>query len=123
MEGFKEFLGSSSIHGLSYIGGTKSRLVQFIWIVIVVAGFSAAGKIIYDSFQSWEDSPIVSSVKSRSISKMKFPVVTICPPEDTNTALNNDLMELEGKTLDEATRSNMTRCLLTLCIRKHMKNI
>ena len=76
-----EFLESSSIHGLSYIRGAKSQLARTMWILVVLAGFSVAGKVIYDSFQSGDESAVVSSVKTKTINHMKFPQVTVCLTE------------------------------------------
>ena len=112
MDTLNEFLESSSIHGLSYIRGAKSLFAKCIWILIVLAGFSVAGKVIYDSFQSWDESAVVSSVKTKPITQMKFPQVTVCPPQNSNTALNSDLTALENKSLDDETRTNMTKLFI-----------
>ena len=112
METLNEFLESSSIHGLSYIRGAKSQLARTIWILVVLAGFSVAGKVIYDSFQSWDESAVVSSVKTKPITQMKFPQVTVCPPQNSNTALNSDFTALESKSLDNETRTNITELFI-----------
>jgi hypothetical protein len=104
METLNEFLGSSSIHGLSYIRGARSLLARTIWIMIILAGFSVAGKVVMDSFKSWDESSVVSSVKTIPITQMKFPRVKLCPPKNSNTALNHDLTELDNKLLDKETR-------------------
>ena len=112
METLNEFLESSSIHGLFYIRGAKSPLARMIWILIVLAGFSAAGKVIYDSFQAWDESPVVSSVRTKPITQMKFPQVTVCPPQNSNTALNQDFAALESELLEDETRASMKRLFI-----------
>ena len=38
MDVFKEFLETSTIHGLGYIVSTK-KLSRFFWVCVVIAGF------------------------------------------------------------------------------------
>ena len=49
MDIFKEFLESSTIHGVSYISRSPKRLISVIWILVVIGGFTGAGYIIYQS--------------------------------------------------------------------------
>ena len=89
---FKVFLESSTIHGLAYIAGTE-KLIRLFWIFVVCAGFSGAGILIHQSFQSWAENPIVTSIETLPIEKVRFPKVTVCPPKNTYTNLNNDLTD------------------------------
>ena len=41
----KEFLENSTVHGLSYIAGTR-KYIRLIWIFIVITGFSVAGRVL-----------------------------------------------------------------------------
>ena len=101
-EVFKEFLESSTIHGLQYISTEKNFLSKLLWSIIVFCGFSTATYLIMDSIRSWEESPISTSVETHPISEVQFPTVTICPPEGSNTALNYDIMNLrKAKISDE----------------------
>ena len=87
---FKVFLESSTIHGLAYIASTE-KLIRLFWIFVVFAGFSGAGILIHQSFQSWAENPIVTSIETLPIEKVRFPKVTVCPPKNTYTNLNSDL--------------------------------
>ena len=49
MDGVKEFLESSTIHGLVYIATTR-RLARLLWILIVAAGSVGAVILIQQSF-------------------------------------------------------------------------
>ena len=95
MEGIRSFLESSTVHGLSYISSTR-KYARFFWIVVVLAGFSTAGYLIYQSFQSWADSPVKTTVETLPISEITFPKITVCPPRNTFTDLNYDLMLVEN---------------------------
>ena len=89
---FKVFLESSTIHGLAYIAGTE-KLIRLFWIFVVCVGFYGAGILIHQSFQSWAENPIVTSIETLPIEKVRFPKVTVCPPKNTYTNLNNDLTD------------------------------
>ena len=106
MEGVRTFLESSTIHGLGYISTTR-RLVKLFWIVIVIAGFTGAGILIYKSFQDWDENPVTTTVETQSIRDITFPKVTVCPPKNTYTNLNYDLMMLENSTLDNEIRKEL----------------
>ena len=97
MEDFKSYLESSTVHGLVYISTTK-RLIKLFWILVVIAGFLGAGIMIQQSFQSWQDSPVKTTIETRPISEMTFPKISVCPPRDTYTNLNYDLMNINNTT-------------------------
>ena len=100
METFKEFLETSTIHGLYHISAAKAKLLRLFWIFTVFAGFIVSSIMIMNSFQSWKESPILSSTQTRPISEAQFPKVTVCPPEWTNTLLNYDIAKTTNETLD-----------------------
>ena len=113
MEGVRTFLETSTIHGLSYISTTK-RLERLAWILIVIGGFTGAGVIIYQSFQSWDESPITTTIESLPIADINFPKITVCPPKNTYTALNYDLMMNVNLTLDNEIRDELENYALEL---------
>ena len=67
---FREFLETSTIHGLQHIGGESQKLGKLIWVVIVVCGFSIAALLIWDSVKGWEESPVSTSVETFPISEV-----------------------------------------------------
>ena len=107
MGSFKTFLESSTIHGLGYIA-TTGRYVKLFWVLVVLSGFTGAGVLIYQSFNDWAENPVTTTIETRPITEMKFPKVTVCPPKNTYTDLNYDLMMTENMTLDNDTRNELT---------------
>ena len=107
----KEYLETSTIHGLSYIASTKN-FVKLFWILTVLSGFSLAGFLIYQSFQEWEENPITTTVETLPISKITFPKVSVCPPVKTLTNLNYDLLNDGNMTLDNETRMELFKTAL-----------
>ena len=108
MEGVRAFLESSSIHGLTYISTTR-KYVRILWIIIVLVGFIGASLLIKESFDNWSESPIKTTTETLPISEIRFPKVTVCPPKNTFTDLNYDLMITENRTLSEEMRDKMFR--------------
>ena len=107
MEGVREFLESSTIHGLVYIS-TNRRLVQLFWICVVITGFTVAGVLINQSFSSWADSPISTTIETRPIREIDFPNVTVCPPRNSFTSLNPDLLRSRNINFDEKIRKELS---------------
>lgn len=91
MDDFKYFLESSSINGLSHIASSR-KLSRLFWITVVVTGFLGASFLINSSFQAWNESPINTVIETLSIDKIGFPQISVCPPKNTFTSLNYDLL-------------------------------
>ena len=113
MEGVKEFLESSTIHGLSYISTTR-KLIKLFWVLVVIGGFSVAGWLIFQSFETWDESPITTTVETYPIREITFPKVTVCPPINTHTDLNYDLIKTENKTIKQDIRDELTNYAVSL---------
>ena len=103
MSEIKSFLEASSIHGVLHIAQSK-KYQRLFWMLIVVTGFTGAIFLIQQSFKSWDESPITTMIETLPISKLRFPKITVCPPKNTFTNLNYDLMKTENMTLDNKTR-------------------
>ena len=97
MEYVKTFLETSSIAGLSHIS-TSRKGWRLFWITVVTFGFFTAGFLIRESFKSWQESPIKTTIETLPISEMRFPKVTVCPPKNTYTDLNYNVMVADNST-------------------------
>ena len=115
MENFRDFLESSTIHGLNYIL-TATKYVRLFWILVVIAGFTGAAFLIQTSFQNWSDSPITTTTEILPISQITFPKVTVCPPKETYTDLNIVLDMMNNMTLDNYTINNISKFAVDLII-------
>ena len=113
MTELESFLESSSINGLNHISNTR-RHGRLFWILVVLTGFIASGFLIYESFQSWKESPVKTTIETLPITELTFPKVTVCPPKNTYTNLNYDLMLIENMTLDNDVRIELTEYALAL---------
>ena len=106
MEGISIFLESSTIHGLTYISTTR-RYARLFWILVVITGFMGSGYIIKESFDFWSESPVETTIETLPITEIQLSKMTVCPPKNTFTDLNYDLMMTENKTLSEQMRDEM----------------
>ena len=97
----KEFLETSTIHGLAFISTAPSKVSKLFWVMVVFFGFSTAFYLINSSYNDWQASPIATSISTHPISELDFPTVTVCPPEGSNTALNYDLVRVHNITLTD----------------------
>ena len=110
MEILKEFLDSSTIHGLSHISNPKVRanfvwcctfcqtsvVAKISWFITVLMGFFGASYLIGHSYHDWQKSPVLTTITTHPLDDLEFPAVTVCPPKGSNTALNYDLMQLNN---------------------------
>ena len=102
----KEYFDISSIHGLGHINSQK-WFGKFFWVFAVFSGFLVAGLLLKQSFKDWRDNPISTVIETQPILKSKFPDIVVCPPRNTFTNLNLDLMKAENVTLDEKLRQSL----------------
>ena len=107
MDKVKEYLESSTIHGLSYISTSKSRIAKAGWLIIVVLGFGSAGYLILSSFSDWASSPVSTTITPHPVSDLPFPDVTICPPKGLNSALKYDLLMLANMTISQVKKEHL----------------
>ena len=110
MDSIREFLKSSTIHGLSHITETKG-LVRCFWMFVISTGFIGSGVLIKQSFESWSTNPVFTTIETLPITEIEFPKVTVCPPRKTFTNLNYDLDKIGNKTIDEETKQNLLQYL------------
>ena len=106
MEGINTFLESTTIHGLTYISSTR-KYARIFWILVVLTGFLGASLLIKESFDSWSESPVKTTIETLPITNIELPKVTVCPPKNTFTDLNYDLMMIENMTLTEKMQDEM----------------
>ena len=102
MESFRNFLESSTIPGLGYIS-TTTKCVRFFWLFL-----------IYQSFIACADSPVTTNIEIVPITDFTFPKVTVCPPKNTYTDLNYDLIKTSNMVLEHDTRKELADYVISL---------
>ena len=87
----------------------QTKAGKCVWALVVVAGFATASYLIIHSYLAWQQSPISTSITTRPIDTLKFPMVTVCPPKGSNTALNYDIIRADNHSLTEQDRETLKR--------------
>ena len=80
-------------------------------------GFTGAGYLIHSSYSAWQESPVATSIETHPIDGLDFPIVTVCPPKDSNTALNYDLMKADNTSLTENDRKDLKNKILEVMLK------
>ena len=104
---FREFLESSTIHGLVHISTAKSKVARATWVAIVVACFATAIYMITGSYKEWQESPVSTTITTHPITELEFPPVTVCPPRGSNTVLNHLLEKVKSRNLSEKEKQEL----------------
>ena len=107
MDGLKEYLESSTIHGLVYIATSRRPLGKLFWLSVVIAGFSGAVMIIRLSFTSWATSPVSTTIQTKAVAELDFPDVVICPPRNSFTSLLPVLVMARNVTLNNEQKKEL----------------
>ena len=102
-----DFLDSSTIHGLRHITTSKSLVGRVAWVSIVVACFTIAISMISNSYKEWQDSPVSTTISTHPIADLEFPLVTVCPPWGSNTALNHLLNKVKDVNFTKENRQEL----------------
>ena len=89
--------------------------------MIVCCGFAAAGYLIGKSYKEWQKNPISTSITTRPIDDLDFPIVTVCPPKDPNTALYHDLVKAGNRTLSDKDKYTLKEAAFKIFIEKSHK--
>ena len=92
----------------------KTRLEKITWLLVVCLGFLGAGILIDKSYKEWQTSPIATSITTHPIEKLNFPIVTLCPPRDSNTTLYHDLVKAGNRTLTDTERVSLRESARTI---------
>ena len=103
----REFLESSTIHGLAQISTAKSLTARAVWTAIVVVCFAFAVYMITDSYKEWQESPVLTTITTHPINELEFPTVTVCPPRGSNTVLNHLLEKVQDVNFSEEERQEL----------------
>ena len=109
MDCFRDFLESSSIHGLSYISTCKSKIAKAGWTAVVALGFVFASFLIHSSFSNWAESPVATTITPQSVANLEFPNVTVCPPKGFNSALRYDLMKTSNMNISQHLKEKLKK--------------
>ena len=109
MEALREFLTSSTIHGLAHLASAHTVAKKIFWATVVTISFGASVYLISSSYIEWTESPVSSTTTTRPIDELKFPEVTVCPPKGSNTVLNQALNQVNDEKMTPELRERFKK--------------
>ena len=78
--------------------------------------------MISKSYSDWQTSPISTSISTHPLDDLDFPTVAVCPPENSNTALNYDLMRAANHTFSKEERDRLVEVVWDTFAREEHKS-
>ena len=75
----KNFSTTSTLHGVSFIGTSRSVISRILWLIIIVIGLVSAVIDIDQCFKGWANNPVITAVWQVPIESTPFPSITVCP--------------------------------------------
>ena len=75
----RKFSTRSTLHGMAFLGASKSLLSRVFWLLIIIMGLILAVIGIDECVKGWEQNPVVTAVWQVPIESILFPSITICP--------------------------------------------
>ena len=79
---WKTYSSTSTLHGMSFLGTSKSVSAKVLWLLIIVAGLILSSLGIHECLKGWEANPVITAVWQVPIESTPFPSITICPMGD-----------------------------------------
>jgi hypothetical protein len=74
----QRWVDQTTLHGITYIYDSSSLLVKFIWTVVFFGFFGFACWLLSNSFTTFLNYEIDTSVSQLKVSEITFPAVTFC---------------------------------------------
>jgi hypothetical protein len=75
---FQRWVDHTTLHGITYIYDSSSLLVKFIWTVVFCGFFAFACWLLSNSFTTFFNYEIATSVSRLKVNEITFPAVTFC---------------------------------------------
>lgn len=100
----------------------QTNAAKILWLFVVLFGFIGAGILIGKSYKEWQENPIANSISTHPIDDLDFPIVTVCPPKDSSTAIYHDLIKAGHGNLSEESTQTLKREVYEIFIKQDHKN-
>jgi len=75
---FQRWVNHTTLHGITYIYDSSSLFVKFIWTVVFCGFFAFACWLLSNSFTTFLNYEVDTSVSRLKVSEITFPAVTFC---------------------------------------------
>ncbi len=75
---FQRWVDHTTLHGITYIYDSSSLLVKFVWTVVFCGFFAFACWLLSNSFTTYLNYEVDTSVSRLKVNEITFPAVTFC---------------------------------------------
>ena len=72
-----DYLGTTTIHGLTYLMKSKNLLEKLLWSLIILGCMVFSGLLIHQALHEAQEHPISTTVELVPLTSVPFPAVTI----------------------------------------------
>ncbi|XP_050353697.1 pickpocket protein 28-like [Nymphalis io] len=99
----REYLLTSTLHGLRYIGEKKlTWFERFFWLIAFGSSLICAGFFILNVYAKWRMSPMIVSINPENmpLNKLPFPAITICNVNQAKKSVAERYMKF-GDSIDK----------------------
>ena len=111
---WREFVDSTTLHGIRYVFLHRHILIRFVWIVIMLVSGGYYVFLVQAAFYKYYSRPINTVLTHEHVSEMKFPAVTICP---LNFFAKSKLLMRDDNPLFASKGLNISSCAVTAGVR------
>ena len=111
-----EYSSAATIHGVSYATSKDVPCIdRLVWLCLVIAGLSYAFFMSVQSYSSWMDSPVITTLEDTAtpIADLDYPAVTVCA-EGLNMLAVEKVLQQQLKTWKENRRRKRNTDMLDL---------
>ena len=67
------YLATSTIHGLNHLTSERSLVYRVIWFTMISLAAGYGGFIIFSSWMSWNESPVLTTMQPVPIREIPLP--------------------------------------------------
>ena len=72
------FSEQATVHGVSYLADSKTKIIRFFWLIIILAALCSTGYFGYKVIKEFMSRPYTTKVDLITRTSVDFPAVTIC---------------------------------------------
>ena len=111
---WKEFIDSTTLHGIRYVFMKRRIVIRLIWLVLLLASGGYYIFTVYKAFTKYVSRPINTVVSRTDLNEMDFPAVTIC---SLNLFSKSKLFMTDDNPLFSSSGLNISYCAVTSGVR------
>ena len=91
------YFSETTVHGFRYVVEGRNIFERLLWVVFIAFGFGYSLVIISESFNSWKNNPVETTIGEVSVpvQELPFPAITVCDTESLQMPRRNRWMFLE----------------------------